>query len=128
MFYETMKSVQITSVEAERAFSAVGLFITKLCSRLNIKSINALCLLGSHLKLKKLRSLSRKKITINILQLEIQDGSNRFFLNGIYCYILFHVSYGHPYFLLVYFYEYNSLFHGYNIITYEFSFFQIPII
>ena len=50
-FYEALKPVPpITSVrvQAERAFSADGLFITKLHSRLNDKSINALYLLRSH--------------------------------------------------------------------------------
>ena len=46
--YEAVKSVPPTSVEAERAFSAACLFITKLRSRLSDKSINALCLLRSH--------------------------------------------------------------------------------
>ena len=39
------------------------------------------------------------------MQSEIQDGSRRFFFNRMHYYVLFHVSYGHRYFLLVYFYK-----------------------
>ena len=46
--YEALKLVPLKSVEAERDFSAAGLFITKHSSRLNDKRINALCLLRSH--------------------------------------------------------------------------------
>ena len=42
--YEAQKSAPPKSVEAERAFSAAGLFITKLRRRLKDKSINVLCL------------------------------------------------------------------------------------
>ena len=42
----------------------------------------------------KLKLLSRKKITSIILWSEIQDGSRPFFLNGMYYYVLFNVSYG----------------------------------
>ena len=38
-----------TSVEAERIFSAAGLFITKLCMRLNDEIVDALCFLKQYL-------------------------------------------------------------------------------
>ena len=46
--YTALGSIQPTSVEAERAFSVCGLFITKLRNRLSDKSINALCFLKAH--------------------------------------------------------------------------------
>ena len=39
-----------TSVEAERSFSAAGLFITKLRTRLNNRSVDALCFLRAYYK------------------------------------------------------------------------------
>ena len=41
--YETLLTIQPTSVEAERAFSACGLFVTKLRSYLLNSTIDALC-------------------------------------------------------------------------------------
>ena len=41
--YEALLTIQLTSVEAERAFSACGLFVTKLRSRLHDSTIDALC-------------------------------------------------------------------------------------
>ena len=43
--FDALKSIPPTSIEAERAFSAVGLFITKLRTRLTDKSINNLSFL-----------------------------------------------------------------------------------
>ena len=43
--FDALKSIPPTSIEAERAFSAVGLFITKLRTRLADKSINNLSFL-----------------------------------------------------------------------------------
>ena len=42
--YEALLTIQPTFVEAERAFSACGLFVTKLRSRLDDSTIDALCL------------------------------------------------------------------------------------
>ena len=39
--YEALLTIQPTSVEAEKAFSACGLFATKLRSRLNNATIDA---------------------------------------------------------------------------------------
>ena len=41
--YEALLTIQPTSVEAERSFSACGLFVTKLRSRLHDSTIDALC-------------------------------------------------------------------------------------
>ena len=41
--YEALLTIQPTSVEAERAFSACGLFVTKLRYRLHDSTIDALC-------------------------------------------------------------------------------------
>ncbi|GFS69405.1 uncharacterized protein TNCV_4012021 [Trichonephila clavipes] len=45
-----IKTIPPTSVKAERAFSAVGLFVTKLRTSLSDKSINCLCFLKSYFK------------------------------------------------------------------------------
>ncbi|GFW61209.1 DUF1758 domain-containing protein [Trichonephila clavipes] len=47
---DALKTIPPTSVEAERAFSAAGFFVTKLRTRLNDKSINCLCFLKSYFK------------------------------------------------------------------------------
>ena len=39
--YHTLLKIKPTSVEPERAFSAMGLFVTKLRNRLNDESLNA---------------------------------------------------------------------------------------
>lgn len=52
--YKVLQTVQPTSVEAERAFSAAGLFVTKLRSSLKDDSIDALCLLRSYFLLKNI--------------------------------------------------------------------------
>ena len=46
--YQAMKTIPATSVEAERAFSAVGLFVTKLRTSLGDSTIDALLTLRSH--------------------------------------------------------------------------------
>ncbi|GFW89132.1 uncharacterized protein TNCV_2685661 [Trichonephila clavipes] len=47
---EALKTIPPTSVQVERAFSAAGLFVTKLRTRLSDKSINCLCFLKSYFK------------------------------------------------------------------------------
>ncbi|GFU33660.1 uncharacterized protein TNCV_2830351 [Trichonephila clavipes] len=47
---DALKTNPPTSVETERAFSAAGLFVTKLRTRLSDKSINCLCVLNSYFK------------------------------------------------------------------------------
>ena len=48
LLFNALLSIPPTSVEAERAFSAGGLFVTKLRSRLSDKSLNALTFLRSY--------------------------------------------------------------------------------
>ena len=50
--YQAMKTIPPTSVESERAFSAVGLFATKLRSSLGDNTIDALLTLRTHFKSK----------------------------------------------------------------------------
>ena len=45
-----LRTIHPTSVEAERAFSAAGLFVTKLRARLSVKSIDSLMVLKFHFK------------------------------------------------------------------------------
>ena len=52
--YSALITLPPTSVEAERVFSAAGLFITKIRTRLNDEAIDSLCFLRRHfLNLKK---------------------------------------------------------------------------
>ena len=46
--FEYLSTIQPTSVESERAFSVAGLFCTKIRSRLNDETLDALCLLRAH--------------------------------------------------------------------------------
>ena len=48
IFYEAMCAIPPTSVDSERAFSAVGLFVTKLRSRLGDNTIDALLTLRTN--------------------------------------------------------------------------------
>jgi len=48
--YDTLLTIQPTSVEAERTFSACGLFVTKLWSRLQDSTIDALCFIRKALQ------------------------------------------------------------------------------
>ena len=48
--YEALLAIQPTSVEAERAFSACGLFVTKLRSRLHDSTVDALCFIRNALQ------------------------------------------------------------------------------
>ena len=47
---DAQETIPPTSVESERAFSAAGLFITKLRTRLSVKNIDALCFLRNYYK------------------------------------------------------------------------------
>ena len=47
--YEALLTIQPTSVEAERVFSACGLVVTKLRSRLHDSTIDALCFIRNAL-------------------------------------------------------------------------------
>lgn len=51
--FDTLSTVQATSVEAERAFSICGQFVTKIRNRLSAESIDALCFLKAHFEKKK---------------------------------------------------------------------------
>ena len=48
--FQCLKTIQPTSVESEQAFSACGLFVTKLRSSLNDSTIDMLCFLKSYYK------------------------------------------------------------------------------
>ena len=48
--YEALLTIQPTSVDAERLFSACGLFVTKLRSRLHDSTIDALCFIRNALQ------------------------------------------------------------------------------
>ena len=50
--YRALTSLPPTSVEAERAFSSAGLFVTKIRSRLSDESIDCLCFLRKFFKSK----------------------------------------------------------------------------
>lgn len=45
MLYNALITIPPTSIESERAFSAAGLFITKIRTSLSDKSVNVLCFL-----------------------------------------------------------------------------------
>ena len=46
--HQALKTIIPTSVEAERTFSAAGLFLTKIRSRMANKNLNALATLRTH--------------------------------------------------------------------------------
>ena len=48
LLLDALKSITPTSVESERSFSAAGLFVTKLRTRLSDRSVDLLCLLKSN--------------------------------------------------------------------------------
>jgi len=48
LVYSYLQSIQPTSVEAERAFSAAGTLCTKICSRLSDATLDILCFLRSY--------------------------------------------------------------------------------
>ena len=47
---DALETIPPTSVESERAFSAAGLFITKLRTRLSVMNIDALCFSRNYYK------------------------------------------------------------------------------
>ena len=53
--YNTMLSFSPSSIEAERNFSAAGLFITKLRTCLNDDATNSLCFLRSYLMKREIK-------------------------------------------------------------------------
>ena len=52
---EVLNTIPPTSVEAERAFSAVGLFVTKSRSRLSENSVDSLMILKSYFKKQEIK-------------------------------------------------------------------------
>ena len=52
---EVLNTIPPTSVEAERAFSAAGLFVTKLRSRLSENSVDSLMILKSYFKKQEIK-------------------------------------------------------------------------
>ena len=50
MLFNSLKTIRPTSVESERAFSALGLFVTKLRNRLSCKTIDILSFLKAYYK------------------------------------------------------------------------------
>lgn len=48
LLLDALKTIPPTSIESERAFSAAGLFITKLRTRLSDRSVDTLCFLRSY--------------------------------------------------------------------------------
>ncbi|XP_073715766.1 uncharacterized protein [Misgurnus anguillicaudatus] len=51
--FDALSTIQATSVEAERAFSICGQFVTKIRNRLSAESIDALCFLKAHFQKNK---------------------------------------------------------------------------
>ena len=50
MLFDALKTIRPTSIESERAFSALGLFVTKIRSRLSCKAVDMLSFLKSYYK------------------------------------------------------------------------------
>ena len=53
MLYQALMTIKPTSVESERAFSAMGLFVTKVRNRLNDDTLNAMITMRQHYLAKK---------------------------------------------------------------------------
>ena len=60
LLYNALLRIPPTSIESERAFSALGLFVTKLRSRLSSSSINMLSFLKSYYKSKQIKKKTNK--------------------------------------------------------------------
>ena len=80
--YEALLTIQPTSVEAERAFSACGLFVIKLRSRLHDSTIDALCFI---------RNALQKQCTLNLRDFFIFDCSARVLMSAVKLYNTFHI-------------------------------------
>ena len=52
MLFNVLKGIYVTSVEAERSFSASGLFVTKLRTCLNDDTLDIFCMLRAYYLLK----------------------------------------------------------------------------
>ena len=50
MAYKWLKGIVATSVESERVFSTVGNIVTKVRSRLNDDTVDAMCFLKCHFR------------------------------------------------------------------------------
>ena len=50
LLYKALKTIKPTSVEPERAFSAMGFFVTKIGSRMSDKTLDALITMRQHYK------------------------------------------------------------------------------
>ena len=66
--FRALKTIQPTSIEAERAFSTCGLFVTKLRTNLNDDTLNALLIVNKHYKKVKEVQEARKlmKLPLNL--------------------------------------------------------------
>ena len=60
LLYNALIRIPPTSIESERAFSALGLFVTKLRSRLSSSSINMLSFLKAYYKSKQIKKKTNK--------------------------------------------------------------------
>ena len=50
LLYKALKTIKPTSVESERAFSAMGFFVTKIRSSMSDKTLDALITMRQHYK------------------------------------------------------------------------------
>ena len=57
LLYKALKTIKPTSVEAERAFSAMGFFVTKLRNRMSDKTLDALITMRQRYKKQKKKTL-----------------------------------------------------------------------
>ena len=53
LLYKALKTIKPTSVEAERAFSAMGFFVNKLRNRMSDKTLDELITMRQHYKIPK---------------------------------------------------------------------------
>ena len=62
LLYKALKTIKPTSVEAERAFSAMGFFVTKLRNRMSDKTLDALITMRQ--RYKKPKKTNPLKMTV----------------------------------------------------------------